>query len=197
MSRYSVFVLFVPLLLCSQSTKQDEIKPYEDGEAYNVYSAILEKEKTKSDLVIGDATVPFNSCLDSRSDKLVDSAIEDYKKMNKGRWSLGYHFELKRPYKLISNKEAETLLQPDKRTGAWHFSASDGIHHFSAVGFSADKSIAFVEMDVTCGGLCGHGGPFILQKKKGKWIEYEPPVIQNADGSWSFPAGQSVCSWFY
>ena len=196
MSRYSLFLVFVPLLLCSQSTNHDEIKPYEDGEAYNVYSAVLEKKKTKSDLVIGDTTVPFNSCLDPHSDKLVDAAIEDYKKMNQKRWGLGHHFALNSAYKLVSRKEADELLQPDKRTGAWHFSASDGIHHFSAVGFSADKTVAFVEMGVSCGGLCGHGGPFILQKKKGKWVEYVRPAIQNADGSWSLP-GASVCGWFY
>jgi hypothetical protein len=196
MSRYSLLLLFVPLVLCSQSTIQDEIKPYEDGEAYSVYSAVLEQEKAKNDFVIGDTTVPFNGCLDSRSDKPVDAAIEDYKKMNRSRWGLGYHFALKGPYKLVSRKEADELLQPDKRTGTWHFSASDGIRHFSAVGFSADKSIAFVEMDVACGGLCGHGGPFILQRKKGKWVEYVRPAIQNADGSWTLP-GASVCGWFY
>jgi hypothetical protein len=194
MSRYSLFLLFAPLLLCSQSTNHYEIKPYEDGEVYNVYSAVLDKEKTNRDLVIGDTTLPFNGCLDSRSDKLVDAAIEDYKKMNRSRWGLGYHFALKRPYKLVSRKEADELLQPNKQTGAWHFSASDGIHHFSAVGFSPDKTIAFVEMDVVCGGLCGHGQPFILQKQKGKWARYSPQPVENPNGTMTIPG---ICSWAY
>ncbi len=198
MPRYFFVMFFVPLLLCSQSTDHAEIKPCDEGEVYNVYSAVLEKEKTKSGIVIGDTTVPFNSCLDSRSDKLVDSAIEDYKKMNKDRWNLGYHFESNRPYKLISRKEADELLQPNKRTGAWRLSPSNGIHHFSAVGFSADKSVAFVEMDVVCGGLCGHGSPFILQKKKGKWVQYSPglPATENSDGIWTSRT-ITICSWNY
>ena len=198
MLRCAVFLLLVPVLLCSQSTNLDAIKPYQDGEVYNVYSAVLEMEKTNSDPVIGDTTVSFNSCLASRSDALVDAAIEDYKKANRSRWHLGYHFETKRPYKLISKKEADELLQPDKKTGTWDFSPSDGIHHFSAVGFSADKSIAFVEMDVVCGGLCGHGGPFILQKQKGKWVEYIPSHAhtENPDGSVTV-SGLTICGWVY
>ena len=166
MLRCAAFLFLVPVLLCSQSTNRDETKSYEDGEVYSVYSAVLAMEKTKNDLVIGDTTVSFNSCLGSRSDALVDAAIEDYRKANQSRWRLGYHFETKRPYKLMSKKEADELLQPDKKTDTWHFSASDGIHHFSAVGFSANKSIAFVEMDVVCGGFVVTAVPSFCRNRK-------------------------------
>lgn len=192
----AAFLLLVPVLLCSQSTNRDETKSYEDGEVYSVYSAVLAMEKTKSDLVIGDTTVSFNSCLASRSDALVDAAIEDYRKANQSRWRLGYHFETKRPYKLMSKKEADELLEPDKKTGAWHLSPFNGIHHFSAVGFNADRTIAFVEMDVDCGRLCGHGSPFILQKQKGKWIRYFRPAIENPDGTITIPEA-TICGWSY
>lgn len=189
-------LLFLPLMFLGQNTNREDIKPYDDGEVYNVYSAVLGLEKSDSELLIADTTVPFSNCLDPRSDKLVDAAIDDYKRINRSRWRLGYHFEIKQPYKLLSAKEADALLQPDKRTGAWPLSPSDGIHHFSAVGFSTDKSIVFVEMDVACGGLCGHGNPFILQKKKGKWIRYSPASIQNPDGTITMP-GASSCGWYY
>ena len=193
MLRYMVALLGL-LSLSPQKVNQDEIKTYEDGEVYSVYSAVVALEKTQGDLLIGDTTVPFSICLEASSDKPANAAIEDYKKVNKNRWLLGYHFEMKRPYKLLSEEKADELLQPDKRTGKWPLTSGSGIHHFSAVGFSADKNIAFVEMDVTCGGLCGHGGPYILQKKDGRWSKYDPPPVRNADGTYTFG---SVCSWNY
>lgn len=206
MLRGVVFLLLVPLLLCSQNTKKDEIKSYEDGEAYNVYSAVLSLEKSDGPVLIGDSTVPFNDCLASRSDKLVDAAIENYKKTNQGKWRLGYHFEIKQSYKLLSAKETDSLLQPDKRTGSWLLSPSNGIHRFSAVGYSVDKTIAFVEMDIVCGGLCGHGQPYVLQKRDGKWKEYsgqEPKIVKHKklkDGTYvvTMKGGfMGYCSWNY
>ena len=41
-----------------------ELNIIEDAEAYNVYSAILDMEKPKGELLIADTTVPFNQCLD-------------------------------------------------------------------------------------------------------------------------------------
>jgi hypothetical protein len=51
-----------------------------------------------------------------------------------------------------------------------------------------------MEMDLQCGGLCGSGGPHILKKQEGKWSEYEPPLLKNADGSMSFAV---FCHWIY
>jgi hypothetical protein len=193
MSRSTIFLLF-PLMLLAQATNREDLKPYDDNEAYDVFSAILTAEKSNGELLIADSTVPFTHCLEFGSDKQVEAAIEDYKKTNRKKWHLGYHFEMKRPYKLLSAAEAGALLQPDKETGVWRLSPSNGIHHFSAVGFSSDKNIAFVEMDVTCGGLCGHGGPYVLQKKDGHWSKYDPPPVRNADGTYTFG---SICSWNY
>lgn len=195
MLRYMVALLSL-FSLSSQNLNKEEIKTYEDGEVYNVYSAVVAMEKTNGDLLIGDTTVPFSICLEPNSDKQANAAIEDYKKVNKTRRRLGYHFEMSRPYKLLSEKEEDDFLQPDKRTGEWRLTPGSGIHHFSAVGFSPDKTIAFVEMDVACGGLCGHGAPFILQKQKGKWARYSPPLVENPDGTITIPAG-SICSWAY
>src|SRR5262245_17647183 len=105
----------------AQVAKETPSQPYQNSEAYEVYAAILATERPQGDmLLIADATVSFNSCLESRSDKLVDSAIDDYKKINKARWQLGYHLAIRQPCKLLSAKEADALLQPDKSTGAWH-----------------------------------------------------------------------------
>jgi hypothetical protein len=193
MLRYMVALLSL-FSLSSQNVNKEEIKTYEAGEVYSVYSAVVALEKTKGDLLIGDTTVPFSNCLERNSDKRANAAIEDYKKVNKPRWRLGYHFEMNRPYKLLSAKEADEFLQPDKRTGEWRLTPESGIHHFSAVGFSVDRTIAFLEMDLACGGLCGHGRPYLLQKKNGRWTEYNPAPAKNADGTYIFG---SFCSWNY
>ena len=193
MLRYMLALLSL-FSLSSQNVNKEEIKTYEDGEVYNVYSAVVALEKTKGDLLIGDITVPFSICLEPNSDKRANAAIEDYKKVNKTRWRLGHHFEMSRPYKLLSEKEADEFLQPDKRTGEWRLTPESGIHHFSAVGFSVDRTIAFLEMDLSCGGLCGHGRPYLLQKKNGRWTEYDPVPAKNGDGTYVFG---SFCSWNY
>lgn len=150
-------------------------------------------------LLIDDTTRPFSSCLGSRSDKSVDPAIDDYKKVNAAKWRLGYHFALEGSYKLLPMKEG--ISYQDKTTGAP--SPNNPVHRFSAVGFNAGKTIAFVEMDVICGFNCGHGQPYILQKRRGKWQEYSSPprIIQHRklkDGSYQVTMeGGSLCSWAY
>jgi hypothetical protein len=134
----NLLLLSITLALSAQSKKEPELNIIEDAEAYNVYSAILDMEKPKGELLIADTTVPFNQCLDPHSDEPVDAAIQDYKKANQNQWHVGYHFVSTQPYKLLSRKEANTLLQRDRRTGDWSLSPYNGIHRFSAVGFSAN-----------------------------------------------------------
>jgi hypothetical protein len=193
MSRF-IAICLLALLSSVQDATKDDVKPYEDGESYNVYSAVLALQKEKGNLLIADTTTHFNSCLDSDSDRLARQAIDDYQKVNQTKWSLGHHFAINRPYRLLSQEEISKLLEPDKKSDNWPLSPYHGIHRFSAVGFNADKTIAFVEMDVICGGLCGHGSPYTLQKKNGKWVHYSPPPVENSDGTMTF---SGTCGWFY
>ena len=182
MPRYLLWLL-LPWLLPTQAANEQP-KPYDVDEAYDIFSTVLAMEKQKDDtLLIGDTTVPFNLCLEKRSDKLADSAIEDYKKTNNSRWRLQHRFNLDHPYQLMA---ADQQRHRSKRATI----EAKGIYHFSAIGFSPDKSIAFVEMDFVCGGLCGHGRPYILQKKDGKWELY--------DFRWTKRTQLPViCSWAY
>lgn len=191
---------YLPLLLLAfavsaQSGKEREPRPYDVQEAYEVYTAALAMDHLKGKLLIADTTVPFNECLDSRSDKPADAAIGDYKEANRTRWRLQRKFTLNRNYELLSNEEIERLRRPDPKDGFfWYFPRGVEIVHLSAVGFTADKTIAFVEMGVICGGLCGHGSPFLLQKRNGRWREYSPPWVENPDGTFQTI---TICSWNY
>jgi hypothetical protein len=187
-------LFLVAALVLGQSTPEPTAKPYDDPVAYEVYAAALRLDHAEGQLVISNTTVAFGHCLESRSDKRVDGAIKDYKSKNKIAWKL--QPQLKGDgYKLLSRDEIEHLVQKDPKDNFfWSFPAGTQVIDFSAVGFSAEKTIAFVEMDVRCGGLCGHGSPYILQKKNGNWEEYRVPATRSPDGSYHL---MSTCSWAY
>jgi hypothetical protein len=195
-------LLLLAFAVFAQSGKEREPQPYDAQEAYEVYAAALAMDHLKGKLLIADTTVPFNECLDSRSDKPADAAIGDYKQANKTRWRLQRKFALKRNYQLISSEEVKRLQRPDPKGGLfWYFPRGVQVIHFSAVGFNADRTNAFVERDVVCGDLCGHGSPFLLQKRNGKWREYSPPWVENPDGTAQGTTitvqGMTICSWNY
>jgi len=201
--------LFVAFTLAAQSTKEPPAKAYDVPEAYEVYAAVLALDPPKGDLLIAESTVPFNSCQDAHSDKSVASAIADYKRTNKDSWLLQKKFDRGRNYKLLSQKEISDLKQPDPKGGFfWYFPDETEITHLSAVGFNANKTVAFVEMDVQCGGLCGRGTSYALEKRDGKWQEWKDHRTakvtkrkKNPDGSWTvaLSGGPYIgyCGWNY
>src|ERR1043165_2006545 len=80
MSRNVVFLLLLPFLFGLQGNNQDEIKLYEDTEAYNVYSAVLALGQSKGELLIGDTT--FHS-INARSGVLTGSSTQPLKVISK------------------------------------------------------------------------------------------------------------------
>jgi hypothetical protein len=136
-------------------------KPYEEAEAYEVYSTILrpwQVAKAKS-LVIRSETKGYKMCLrpDGESEKIIGQAISQYVKLNEKNWLLKRRLSIKKPYELAPYDKLRSALN----SRAWI--------ELSAVGFNADKTVAVVYMGHYCGGLCGGGGFHVLQKKDGKW----------------------------
>jgi hypothetical protein len=200
MWRFMAFSLLA-VALTSQTTKDGSLKPYEVPEAYEVYAAALSLDHVEGDedreLLILNTTAPFNHCLDANDDKAVALAIEDYKKANSVKWLLERRLRLPRTYTFVTSAEIEALKIRDRNSGFfWRFPGNVQIRSLSAVGFNQDKTLAFLEMDFECGGLCGHGRSFTLQKQKGKWTTYSPPPVENPDGSRAFQ-GPSSCFWAY
>ncbi|HWF06801.1 MAG TPA: hypothetical protein VHA06_24135 [Candidatus Angelobacter sp.] len=175
-------LLFMAIVVSAQSAPESIPKPYDVQEAYKVYAAALALDHAKGELLIGDTTLPFKDCLDSHSDELVDAAIADYKRVNESIWQLQRIFKLKSAYKLLSPKEIKDLQKPDPIGFNWTLTHGKGIRRFSAVGFNSDKTIAFVEADFICGGMCGHGQSYVLQKRNGRWQKYLPDIqLDKAD----------------
>jgi hypothetical protein len=204
----SIAFIFIALTLTAQTNTEHVLNPYEDSEAPKVYAAVLALEHPDGALLIADTTVPFNSCLEPRHDKAVDSAISDYKKANRNVFRLNQSLNLGREYKLLSAKEIKAMEQPDPEGGFfWRFPEGTAIVHLSAVGFNASRTIAFVNVDSQCGGLCGHGQPYVLEKRDGQWQKYDESrnwkfgkLKKNKDGTFSGTMRGPVattCGWNY
>ena len=108
------------------------------------------------------------------------AVLEDYKKQNQTPKLLLRSFPIEMPYKLISRTEISDLFTPPrsledaaKRWKSFYsrYPDSNGFMEFSAVGFNADKTKAFVYIAHHCGMLCGAGGYVFLEKRDGKWVE--------------------------
>jgi hypothetical protein len=169
-------LLLFPLVATSQVNRP---QPYEDTEAYQVYSAIIPpgwlvriaKAKT---LVIQAETDPgLRMCLepDAESKKIIGTAIADYLKVNKKTWLIQKNIKLEMPYQIIDNEKVNSIF----KNGSWNnfnnqYPDAKGYITLSAVGFNSEKTVAVVYSGWGCGIRCGGGEYHVLQKKDGKWI---------------------------
>ncbi|MBO0859097.1 MAG: hypothetical protein J2P21_11595 [Chloracidobacterium sp.] len=185
---------FILLLIASLPLYQtgavsdNQLKPYEDAEAYDVYAAILptdwlwQVQKAKS-LVIQRETKVYNMCLrpDADSEKIVGQAISEYVQLNEKTWLLQQRLDIEKPYEFIGSDDLKSIIDH----GGWEkfgkqYPESGGWIELSAVGFNTDKTVAVVYMGYHCGWLCGRGEFHVLQKKDGKWA----PLKWNGESCW-------------
>lgn len=173
-------ILMASLLFAQNAavSKDDHPKPYEDEEAYAVYSAIIPTEwpttvaKAKT-LAISRETRGYEMCLRPEGEwqGTVGPAISDYVKKNEKPMLLQNNFNLDVPYQLLTADEVKAAFAAGSWEGFYkQFPNSGGLMELSAVGFNKGKTVAVVYMGHGCGGLCGGGGFHVLQKKDGKWI---------------------------
>lgn len=177
------FVMAIALAI-AQENGLLEAKAYDDVEAYKVYSAILPSEWPLSVadatmLVIRTETEPYAMCIapDKEGEKVVGSAIADYKKRNGTKWLLQREFDITKPYEIVSKEEMDAIFKTDGSAGGgWEAlnqrypNSGGGWIELSAVGFNSSKIVAVVYVGHHCGGLCGGGTFHMLQKVNGKWV---------------------------
>jgi hypothetical protein len=158
-------------------------QPYDVAEAYEVYSAIIRSVNPDPEMhmwLIRIDTLPSgpdSSRLPAEVDlaqgkranageqKVADTALEDYSKVNAKSWLLQRKFNLPKPYKLLTLTEIRSLF-PNPVTFRGHYI------ELSAVGFNSSKTMALVYMvnwcSVAC--CCGDSSSLVLQKQRnGKW----------------------------
>ena len=152
--------------------------PYEDQEAYEVYSAILPLEWPLRDahakrLIIQNETKGYEMCLrpDKEWQEKIGPAISDYVRSNAKPSLLQPRIKVGVPYRLIIVDELRSAIQTSGWEGFYQrYPDSGGWMELSAVGFNVNKTVAVVYMGHHCGPLCGGGGFHVLEKKDGKWV---------------------------
>ena len=126
-------------------------EPYNDGDAYEVYSAIIptvDPNPETNTWFIRIDTWPLlrhGSSLDARHRKEwkqargLDTALDDYLKVNAKHWLLQRKFTLPKPYKLVTRDEIKTIFPPSFRGGRF----GELWLELSAVGFNVDRTVAW------------------------------------------------------
>ncbi len=167
----------------SCESEASEEPSYDDAEAYRVYSTLIPEDwvwlsaKAES-LVIAALTVSSEMCLkpEDEFERVLDPAIANYKKLATKRWHLQREFSLSKPYELIEQQELDGYFR-DGGSGWKGFYArypqSGGYLFFSPVGFNPAKDVAVVQVNHSCGGLCGGGTFAVLQKRDGEWKQLD------------------------
>ena len=115
----------------------------------------------------------------------VDStAVRDFEARNRSALSLNAlkQFKLAVPIVFVSSETLKTLPQTDADK-YWEefyrrYPGSSGHIAFSAIGYSADGSLAVLMIDRGCGGLCGHGYIVSVRRSGGKWR------VASIQGTW-------------
>lgn len=175
-------LLLVTSLLLFQvvATSQDNRpQPYEDTEAYQVYSAIIPPgwlvriAKAKALVIQAETDAGFRMCLepDAESKKIIGTAIADYLKVNKKTWLIQKNIKLEMPYQIIDKEKVNSIFKNE----SWNefnnqYPDAKGFIKLSAVGYNPEKTVAVVYSGWRCGIRCGGGEYHVLQKKDGKWI---------------------------
>ncbi|MBO0721788.1 MAG: hypothetical protein J2P41_13245 [Blastocatellia bacterium] len=175
----TILFLLLPLIIFQLGavTTGDQPQPYEDADAYEVYAAILPSNWTGSaskaiKLVIQSKASAFKMCVKPKGEsiEILKDAISDYVELSKKSWLLQRRFSIEKPYELITSEELKSIFEH----GSWEkfyvrYPNSGGVIDLSPVGFNKEKTVAIVYMGHSCGGLCGAGTFYVLQKKDGKW----------------------------
>ena len=175
--------LLILALLLSQGviSSSGKATPYEDQEAYGVYSAILPSEWPLRDahakrLIIQNETQGYEMCLRPQDEwqEKIGPAISDYVRSNAKPSLLQPSIKVEVPYRLIIADELKSAIQTTGWEGFYQrYPDSGGWMELSAVGFNVNKTVAVVYMAHHCGPLCGGGSFHVLEKKDGKWVALE------------------------
>jgi hypothetical protein len=102
-------------------------------------------------------------------------AVNDYNQRKKERAVLKRHFQLSRPYVLLSTADAAQLRASRTSLNATSSMQSDygnylGITYFSEVYFNVAQDAALVYILDWCGNLCSQAAWVYLEKQDGTWV---------------------------
>jgi hypothetical protein len=185
----TVVILFVAMPHVSgQNSTTTEVAavPYEDPDAYAVYSVLLASQNGKFFVIQSELEYFPNGSSSgveggAEFKKLWGVAVEDYVRQFRQKRSLVRNFSLDAPYQLLPKAEIMlafklppgTTPQPGEGWVKFYskYPEARGYYYLSAVGFDENKTHAIVQMNNWCGMLCGGGYSHFFEKVDGNWHE--------------------------
>lgn len=108
--------------------------------------------------------------------KRFHGAVVDYEQRRNERRTIRHHFQLDRPYTLLTQEEVRELQTARSDVNASSalknkYSGYPGITYFSDVYFNQSRSAALVYMLDWCSNLCGQSEWIYLEKQDGQWVQ--------------------------
>jgi hypothetical protein len=126
--------------------------------------------------VIQQETTVFTACADTLESVGSEwhEAVRDFRDQNTEPQAVSEGQVLGKPYVVVAKARLEQLLATPDETFGWkgferRYPNSGGYIQVSAVGFSRDRTKAVVYVGHHCGGLCGGGRMFFLERDNGAW----------------------------
>ena len=177
-------VIFLSCVASAMAQQGASPEPYNDADAYQIYSVLLPHEAAYGDVMVilaetagplqGRSGFPIGpeNCLYPEAASRFRDAVADYNRVNQKTWLLQRKFQLEKPYEIV-NSDTIKLLTDGWNWAGFHkrYPSSGGILEMSAVGFNKDKTRAIVYSGVSCGGLCGSWRFHLLEKMASGWKE--------------------------
>ena len=171
------------------------------AEAYEVYSAIYQAPNPNPNQPPADEPLVFaaqsrtdipqvgGSCLKPTT-SAENEMTEDFVAANQQSHLWDQKFTIPQGYKLLSpadTGQAQACLQAHDSTSG-RCAAFKQVHHvrfLGVPGFDRAHTHALVSVIKSCGGFCGSGGIFEVEKAANTWRRSEPTTL-TSDCSWTY-----------
>ncbi len=174
--------------------------PYEDPDAYEVYSAVLSRNgggriRSLSSFfrTFRQRNGPsvrlralFKGTPSSPDDSTVFSSLSN-RRTGTVAAAIPFCFPKALPNcQLLRVGGSFSSSRAEHNRDGWEgfrqtFPDSAGYVILSAVGFNSEKTIALVYVEYRCGGLCGSSRYYILEKRDGRWVRSTPKGLKSED----------------
>src|SRR5215831_16526028 len=152
-----------------------------ETEEYAVYSALLANAQTGNSLLIQNRTESAyrydgsgdeaKYIKDHFPPETSQETLDDFKQIDRQQKELGQRFELYQTYLLVTQEERHNGFANRAGRDAFFqkYPSARGVILLSRVGFNKTIDEALVYSWRYCGGDCGGGGYYLLQKQNGRW----------------------------
>jgi hypothetical protein len=133
----------------------------------------------------------FTSKCASRNRRVWQGAFADvfksFEEANQHAMLLDCALSIQKPCKVISKSELDEAFHhppPNAVQDGWegfrdNFPGSNGYLILSALGFNSDRSIALVYIEYQCGNMCGASRHYVLKKRAGQWVKFNPQGLKS------------------